>query len=280
MTGPAPDNPVEVPSTAPATSGPEPLEADESRSVADRVREVCPYLLAEDGVSRRLGPWRSHRCMAVRPPGRLAIDKQQRLCLVAAHETCTTFLAARGIDARLARLTAPAPDLERVTRWSIARATASVLEPGTRLEGIANRLSGTLAQAILGGALLVALIAMARGQFIPGTAANASPSPSTAPSVAASADASASPSTEPSEAGPTVTPEATPVLTAAPSATPAVSTPVVTPQPTGSSIYTVRSGDTLWDLAIRFNTTVKALQQLNGIGPNDALHVGQKLQIP
>ena len=32
--------------------------------------------------------------------------------------------------------------------------------------------------------------------------------------------------------------------------------------------------------SIAFNTTVKALQDLNGIGPNDAIHVGQKIKIP
>lgn len=279
MTGPDPEPPVQASSPESVAPDPEPLAPDQARSVTERVRGVCPYLLAEGGVGRRLGPWRGHRCTAVRPPGRLAIDKQERLCLVAAHETCTTFLAARGIDARLARLTQPSPDLERVTRWSIARTTSSVLDPATRLEGIANRLSGTLAQAILGGALLVALIAMARGQFIPGGgAATASPSPSAV--AFASVEPSASPSPEPTGPSATLSPEASPVVTPVPSVATAVPTPVVTPQPTGSTTYRVRSGDTLWDLAIRFNTTVKALQQLNGIGPNDSLHIGQKLQIP
>jgi len=277
MTGPAPDPPVQASLPGPAAPEPEPLESDQTRSVAERVRDACPYLLAEDGVSRRLGPWRAHRCTAVRPPGRLALDKQERLCLVAAHDTCTTFLAARGVDARLARATAASPNLERVTRWSIARTTSSVLDPATRLESLANRLSGTLAQAILGGALFVALIAMARGQFIPGGGTPAATSsPSSSP--AASLIAAASPSAEPSQASQAPSPEPTPIVTPIP-ATPAP-TPLVTPAPTGSSIYTVRSGDTLWDLAVRFNTTVKALQTLNGIGPNDALHIGQKLKIP
>jgi membrane-bound lytic murein transglycosylase D len=42
----------------------------------------------------------------------------------------------------------------------------------------------------------------------------------------------------------------------------------------------VKSGDTLYDIAIAFNTTVKAIQELNGLGSNTTLHVGQKLKIP
>ncbi|MBD5533617.1 MAG: LysM peptidoglycan-binding domain-containing protein [Lachnospiraceae bacterium] len=43
--------------------------------------------------------------------------------------------------------------------------------------------------------------------------------------------------------------------------------------------YTVRSGDTLWQLAQRFNTTVDAIQNLNGLSGSN-LNIGQILKIP
>ena len=43
--------------------------------------------------------------------------------------------------------------------------------------------------------------------------------------------------------------------------------------------YVVRSGDTLWLLAQRYNTTVDAIKRLNGLS-SDALNIGQVLRIP
>ena len=43
--------------------------------------------------------------------------------------------------------------------------------------------------------------------------------------------------------------------------------------------YTVRSGDTLWLLARRFNTTVDTIRSLNGL-TSDNLNIGQVLRIP
>lgn len=50
--------------------------------------------------------------------------------------------------------------------------------------------------------------------------------------------------------------------------------------PAGSQAYTIRSGDTIYNLAIRFNTTVEAILRLNpGINP-DNLQIGQVICIP
>lgn len=58
------------------------------------------------------------------------------------------------------------------------------------------------------------------------------------------------------------------------------STPPPTTCPVGSQAYTIRSGDTLYDLAIRFNTTVDAILRINpGLNPNN-LQVGQVICIP
>ncbi len=53
-----------------------------------------------------------------------------------------------------------------------------------------------------------------------------------------------------------------------------------TASPGGSYFeYVVRSGDTLWLLAQRYNTTVDAIKRLNGLS-SDALNIGQVLRIP
>ena len=57
-------------------------------------------------------------------------------------------------------------------------------------------------------------------------------------------------------------------------------TPPPTTCPAGSFSYTIRSGDTLWVLAQRYNTTVAAIMAINpGINPNN-LVVGQMICIP
>jgi len=47
-----------------------------------------------------------------------------------------------------------------------------------------------------------------------------------------------------------------------------------------NSIYAVRSGDTMWDIARAFGTTVDALRRANYIERGSRIYVGQKLKIP
>jgi len=44
--------------------------------------------------------------------------------------------------------------------------------------------------------------------------------------------------------------------------------------------YVVRRGDTLWDLARAFKTSTRALRDVNKLGRNSKIYVGQKLKIP
>lgn len=78
-------------------------------------------------------------------------------------------------------------------------------------------------------------------------------------------------------APPTTAPPATIVpTTAAPTAAPP--TPAPTPAPVVT--YVVRPGDTLFGIALRFNTTVGALQRANNISNPNLIFVGQRLVIP
>ena len=235
--------------------------------------EICPYLLAEDRRSRRATAWRGHRCTAVSPASPLAVDKQRRLCLRAEHRSCATFLAARGVGGATAGAGfGGLVDLERVTRWSIVRTTPTVLDPGSPVSGILERLSGTAGQAALAGALVVALAAVAAGQ----TGLLGGPGAS---EIAASATPATSATPAAASASPTPTAAATAVPTLA-------STPASTTVPTASSIatatttYVVQRGDTLWAISIQFGTTVQALQELNDLGTSTRLVVGQVLEIP
>lgn len=69
---------------------------------------------------------------------------------------------------------------------------------------------------------------------------------------------------------PTTAPQPTPVPPGAP----------ITPPPPGTAIYQVSRGDTLAAIASRFNTTVAAIVQLNGITNPNRIFVGQRLLVP
>lgn len=49
---------------------------------------------------------------------------------------------------------------------------------------------------------------------------------------------------------------------------------------TGYTVYTVKSGDTLSDIAAKYGTTYQKLAAYNGITNPNLIHVGQKIKIP
>jgi LysM repeat protein len=86
----------------------------------------------------------------------------------------------------------------------------------------------------------------------------------------------------------TPAPTATETLppTDTPTPAPPTDTPAPSPVPTQANTpvpptkYTVRSGDTLADIADRYGTTIERIQQFNDMGDSDVIQVGQVLLIP
>ena len=87
------------------------------------------------------------------------------------------------------------------------------------------------------------------------------------------------------EESPTAIPSMTPTTEAGPTATSepgATATPVptaTTAPSTGGFDYVVKTGDTLWGLALRFGTTVEAIKTANSLS-SDTIYKGNTLTIP
>jgi len=240
--------------------------------------DPCPYLAADGRAWRSAVPDRAHRCTAVAPPALLALDKQRRLCLLAAHLECATFRAAveahTGVVGRDGDVSGDRlPDMERVTRWAITRSTPTVLDHG-RLPAALSMLSPfrRAGQAVLGGLMVVAVTAVLASRLgnpdeIP-AGALVTPTPGETVSLTATPAPTASTASVTATPAHTTSPTPTPTVTAAPipSATPVT--------------YVVRSGDTLSAIASRFGTTVAAIVAANGITDPSRLSVGQVLTIP
>jgi LysM repeat protein len=85
--------------------------------------------------------------------------------------------------------------------------------------------------------------------------------------------------------GPPPSVQVSPVPTSPPSPPPTASpspaaTASPTPEPSPSRTYRVQAGDTLYVIAQRFGTTVKAITEANGISDPTKIRIGQVLAIP
>jgi LysM repeat protein len=281
-----------APPSAAAPRGPAQLSIDQlapdtvtsgTRSGARRgdlaVPTGCPFLVSEVGGWRLDIPAREHRCSAVIPPAALSLDKQQRLCLTDAHVACATYIAS--MSARGARL-GIAPDV-RTTRWGLARTTTVIEDAGgMRARVLALLLDRRRWPAIPAVILVTTLVVLAFSGLRAGGATPVATSLPThaatavSPSVPASTPAPASQQpagSEPPSAAPTTEPTAVP---ARPTPTPAATSgPIET-----FRTYTVKSGDSLSEIAGKYGTTSRAIADLNGFSVNATLHIGQVLKIP
>lgn len=281
--GQAPTSPLRATEPEP---GLEPSIAVPDDASLERVRALCPHLISSDGDWRALAPAREHVCAAVDPPTPIAPDKQRRLCLVAAHVECATYLAARSAliedaqggraDERDARQgsdgggagEAMTSGAARGALWPMPRTGPVVVDRGR--PGLASlRLDRSMAQVGLVALMVLAFLVLAVARFTShddGSDAVASPLPSAAASAVAP---TAAPSPSPP---PTAAPSA--AASPSPSASPAASTA------SSTRTYRVRSGDTLSAIAARFGTTIAVLRELNDITDPSLLRVGQVLRLP
>jgi LysM repeat protein len=235
----------------------------------------------DEGGWRSAHPSKDHRCGALTPPAILAADKQRRLCLTDRHRTCATYTTARalavgppGTPEPAVSLSRPAEDGSTVTRWSLVRTAPVVLDAArvpVRLGAIARQRPAP--QLMLGGVMVIAFVAVALTRMSePITPASAGLDPTSSPDVTASAPARTQRPTPPPSGS-------TPPSVAPSASVPPTSAPTPTPRP-GIRSYTVRAGDTLYALAIRYGTTVQVLRELNAMGNSSSLRIGQVLRIP
>jgi LysM repeat protein len=260
---------------AEAAHGPSKNPGNSQTASADTVDDValrgCPFLLAESGGWRLNAPSRDHRCAAVAPPAALSLEKQERLCLTAAHTSCATYTAS--MSARGSRIGTRVSG--RTTRWALTRTTTVIEDAG----GLRSQLLGLVLDrgrwpAIPAVVLVVTLVVLAISGL---------------QGVGTAPVATASPTHPAPTSGPTARPSAAPTATAEPEATPTSVPPTAAPSPTPVKTakptptfrtYRVTSGDTLSGIASHFGTTSFAIAALNGISVNSILRVGQVLKIP
>jgi hypothetical protein len=238
--------------------------------------DVCPFLIAESGDWRLAVATREHRCAAVDPLASLTFEKQARLCLTAAHETCATYGAA--LAAREER-TGGVIALEQAGRWSFALTTPLIEDVGgvrSRVGGIlVDRRRWPLVPVVVLVATLLALSFSGARNDRPVTAVAPPTQPGTGGNAPPVTTFTAAPAITPA---PTSTPAPTPTSTPAPTPSRTVAP---TPKPTPAyRTYTIKYGDTLSGIAARYHTTVLALERLNGITDPTLLRVGQVIKIP
>ncbi|HKP07175.1 MAG TPA: LysM peptidoglycan-binding domain-containing protein [Microbacterium sp.] len=233
------------------------------------VREVCPFLVADEGTWRSAYAAREHRCGAVQPPAPLVVAKQRQLCLLAAHEGCATYLAARAVADDAAPST---PGDDGAALWQGTAPPPLVLEPARRMGALPTATARSGGSVALVGLMVVAFLVLVLARI----QSPAGPGPTPGPSLAAAAVA-------------TVSPVGTPVAEptgSAPSPIPAASAtaPAATERPPEATAepkrYRVKAGDTLISIAARYDTTAKKVMAANAISDPRALKVGQVLIIP
>jgi LysM repeat protein len=244
-------------------------------------RLVCPFLRSRDGGWTSTVASRDLRCWAVHPAAQPAGQKQRQLCVVAAHDTCATFLAAT-FDA-----VAGEPEAAEELLWPAGSPVPVALESVHSRPGPTVGTPRTGGQVVLIGLMVVAFLALviARANPLGGGSGSAPPSPTAASSLVAEASATALPSqaasaspAPPGSTAPSPSPSATAsAVPASPAPSPAASSPA----PSASQrTYKVRAGDTLSAIAAKFSTTVTAITKANKIADPRNIHAGQVLVIP
>ncbi len=241
------------------------------------MERICPFLALEGDRRTVVGVFDvEHRCGAVQPRPSLTREEQLSTCLVIEHRSCPRFLQAE--EARWNRAGGwPAPAID-----ARLLSTRLVLGPdaGRSRSGggrpMATRWGLGAAAAVVGAAAVTASATGALDALPLGGAPSETAAPSSTPQSTPQ-PAVGGPSPRPPRATASPTPAEAPTATARPTREPADRTPTPAPAP---QTYTVQAGDTLAAVAVRFGTSVEALQAANGIDDTDVILVGQVLVIP
>ncbi len=292
-----------------------PPAAAESADGAVMAEGACPYLgMVGDPNSHHSFPSRLHLCHAGEP-AHIGLGFQADYCLGGLYPSCARYQRAEEAAAAGMPIAATAA----VASAAVASTGAASLPPGATTVGTGlaaasaggpatppptsstptpipsssfGRVSGSrdsgggrtspVVTVLLGLALVAVLFAFAAaaGLFkLPsgGVAVVSTPptstSPTTHPTASPSVPATASP-----------TPAQTPSPTGQPTTSPTTgaSSPPTT-QPTnaaGETEYTVRSGDTLFSIGLKFNVPWPDIAARNGLKDPYVIHIGDVLIIP
>jgi LysM repeat protein len=261
---------------------------------------TCPFIaLATDSGKRLSGANAAHACFAQRPSQPIELDHQERLCLTATFSSCTLFVAWAAREAAQAISTAAPPAVgsdawstsqgvsvdalaaasrgegeqpfdssSDGTIWSLAAASQQPLSPEeeerVRVVPLHQRraLEDEVPRAMIRlPRRLSSLRSFAAFILLLGVALFAAPSIFKGVGALVSGLGS-----EPTPvASATATPEASP-----------------TPEPTPEQVvYTIKSGDTLFDISQEFKISVDAILGANPeVTDPGNLKIGQQLIIP
>jgi hypothetical protein len=240
------------------------------------VIDICPYLAGDAGW-KSLSPSKRHRCSAAGDTGPLSADKQRRLCLTPRHAGCATYQAAQGIADELPAGPGDGPSVptrpEATTMWAFNRPTPVLLEPPRfALPSVGIGRAPGVRQASLAAVMVVAFAVLFAARLA---------DPELNDGTGAVAGVQGTPAVETARPNPSrravIVPA--PTRSASPASAAAASSPP-SPEPVADRTYRVASGDTLYEIAARHGTTVKAIADLNGLGDGSYLKIGQKLRIP
>jgi len=238
---------------------------------------VCPFIaIATDSGKRLSGANAAHACFAQRPSQPIELDHQEQLCLTATFSSCPLFAAWAAREAAQAISTA-APPAVGSDAWStsqgvsvdaLAAASQQPLSPEeeerVRVVPLHQRraLEDEVPRAMIRlPRRLSSLRSFAAFILLLGVALFAAPSIFKGVGALVSGLGS-----EPTPvASATATPEASP-----------------TPEPTPAQvIYTIKSGDTLFDISQEFKISVEAILGANPeVKDPGNLKIGQQIIIP
>ena len=257
---------------------------------------VCPFIaIATDSGKRLSGANAAHACFAQRPSQPIELDHQERLCLTATFTSCPLFVAWAAREAAQAISTTASPvvgsdawstsqgvsvdALAAASRgegeqpfdsssdgtiWSLAAASQQPLSPEEeeRVRVVPLHQRRTLEDEVPRAMIrLSSLRSFAAFILLLGVALFATPS--ILKSVSSFIDGVGS--------EPTPVPSATATADASP-----------TPEPTPEQVvYTIKSGDTLFDISQEFKISVEAILGANPeVKDPGNLKIGQQIIIP